>query len=139
MSRIPRAQEHLKTGFTAEAVSAARYRAYAGRAEADGLPNLARHWRRLAAAKDRLAEAQLDAAGQVRGAASDLASAASEERYENDVLYPKMRRDVDPETAAVFDSVIEQQKAHLDRLLALRDGYNAAQGDIDLPDEVDEA
>lgn len=136
MSRIPRAQEHLKTGFTAEAVSAARFRAFAERAERDGLPNLARRWALLAAEKDRLAIAQLEAAGQVRGAAADLGSALSEERYENDVLYPKMSREVDAETAAVFASVIEEQKAHVEKLLALRDRYNAATGDIDLPAEV---
>ena len=48
MSRIPRFQEHLKTGFTAEAASAARYRAYADRARADGMPNVAQRWLRLA-------------------------------------------------------------------------------------------
>ena len=34
MSRLPRHLEHLKTGFTAEAVSAAMYRAFAEQAEA---------------------------------------------------------------------------------------------------------
>ena len=78
MSRIPRYQEHLKTGFTAEAASAARYRAYAGRAERDGLPNLARHWRALAEEKDRLAIEMLEAAEQVRGTDADLGNAISE-------------------------------------------------------------
>ena len=98
MSRIPRFQEHLKTGFTAEAASAARFRAYAARARADGLPNLARRWLRLAAAKDALAVELLEAAEQVRGTDADLGNAISEERYENDILYPKMIRDVDQET-----------------------------------------
>ena len=66
MSRIPRYQEHLKTGFTAEAVSAARCRAYAARADQDGRPNLALHWQRLAAEKDTLAVKLLEAAEQVR-------------------------------------------------------------------------
>lgn len=137
MSRIPRAQEHLKTGFTAEAVAAARYRAFAARAERDGLPNLAEQWRRLAAAKDRLATTQLEAAGQVRGAGADLGAAISEERYENDVLYPKMRDEVAGQAAEVLDGVVAAQRQHLERLLALRERYNAARGDIDLPAEVD--
>ena len=66
MSRIPRSLEFLKNGFTAEAVSAARFRAYAARAEKDGLPNLAARFRALAAQKDELAVRQLEAAGQVR-------------------------------------------------------------------------
>lgn len=137
MSRIPRSQEHLKTGFTAEAVAAARCRAYAVRAERDGLPNLAAHWRRLAEEKDRLAIAQLEAAGQVRGAGSDINTAIAEERFETDVLYPKMRGEVGEEAGGTFDSVIAAQRGHLDSLVRLRDRYNAARGDVDLPPEVD--
>ncbi len=130
MSRIPRSQEHLKTGFTAEAVSAARFRAYAARAEADGLPNLAGRWRKLAAAKDALAVALLEAADKVEGQGTDLANAISEERYENDILYPKMARDVDPETAAAFDKLVAAQKDHLRQLEALREQLTSARGDV---------
>ncbi len=137
MSRIPRFQEHLKAGFTAEAASAARFRACAERARRDGLPNLARRWLRLAAEKDALAVALLDAAGQVRGTDADLGHAISEERYENDILYPKMIRDVDQETANVFLRVVTAQKEHLRQLERLREEANAAQGDVALPPEVD--
>jgi rubrerythrin len=137
VSRIPRFQEHLKTGFTAEAASAARYRAYADRAQKDGLPNLARRWLRLAAAKDALAVELLESLAQVRGLDADLGSAISEERYENDVLYPKMIRDVDQETANVFLRVVNAQKEHLRQLESLRGDLNASQGDVALPPEVD--
>lgn len=130
MSRIPRSQEHLKTGFTAEAVSAARFRAFAARAEQDGLPNLAQRWLRLAAAKDALAVKLLEAADQVRGMGTDIANAVSEERYENDILYPKMVRDVEPETAAVFESLVAAQKEHLRQLEALRDQLTSSRGDV---------
>jgi len=133
VSRIPRSQEHLKTGFTAEAVSAARYRAFAARAAGEGLPNLAGHWRALAAAKDELAVAELEAAGQVRGGAADLAAAIAEERYENDVLYPKMIADVDRETAAVLASVVERQQEHLRRLEGLRGQVQGSPGDVARP------
>jgi rubrerythrin len=137
VSRIPRSQEHLKTGFTAEAASAARFRACADRAQRDGLPNLARRWLRLAAEKDALAIALLQAAEQVRGTDADLGNALSEERYENDILYPKMIRDVDEETANVFLRVVTAQKEHLRQLEALRQETNSAQGDVALPPEVD--
>lgn len=130
MSRIPRAQEHLKAGFTAEAVSAARFRAYAFQAEQDGQPNLAEEWRRLAAAKDQLAVQQLAAAGQVLGGVGDVKSALAEERYENDVLYPKMMREVDGDTARVLGEVVEQQKEHLARLEELRRQVLAAARDV---------
>ena len=137
MSRIPRSQEHLKTGFTAEAASAARFRAYAGLARRDGLPNLADRLLRLAADKDALAVEMLEAAEQVRGTDADLGNAISEERYENDVLYPKMIRDVGQDTANVFLRVVTAQKEHLRQLEALRGEANAAQGDVALPPEVD--
>jgi rubrerythrin len=137
VSRIPRFQEHLKTGFTAEAASAARFRAYADRAQRDGLPNLARRWQRLAAEKDALAISLLQAAEQVRGTDADLGNALSEERYENDILYPKMIRDVDQDTANVFLRVVNAQKEHLRQLETLRQETNAAQGDVALPPEVD--
>ena len=137
MSRIPRFLEHLKTGFTAEATSAARYRAYAARAKTDGQPHLAERWLRLAAAKDALAVELLEALEQVRGLDADLGSAISEERYENDVLYPKMIRDVDQETANVFLRIVNAQKEHLRQLETLRNDLNAAQGDVALPPEVD--
>jgi len=137
VSRIPRSQEHLKTAFTAEAASAARCRAYATRAEREGLPNLARHWLRLAAEKDRLAVDLLGAAGQLQTLDADLGNAISEERYENDALYPKMIRDVDQATADVLLRVVAAQKEHLRQLEALRESVNAAQGDVLLPAEVD--
>lgn len=130
MSRLPRETEHLKTGFTAEAVSAARFRAYAARAEKDGLPNLAKRWLGLAGEKDTLAVAQLEAAGQVRGAALDIGAALAEESYENDVLYPKMQAQVGAETAAVLARVIGTQKDHQLEISRLREAYNASQGDI---------
>ncbi len=137
MSRIPRSQEHLKTGFTAEAASAARFRAYADRAQRDGQPNLARRWLRLAAEKDALAVSLLQAVEPLSSTDADLGNAISEERYENDILYPKMIRDVDEETANVFLRVVTAQKEHLRNLESLRQETNSAQGDVALPPEVD--
>jgi rubrerythrin len=137
LSRIPRVQEHLKAAFTAEAASAARFRAFADQAERDGLPNLARAWSKLAAAKDRLAIELLEAAGEVRGKETDVARAVAEERYENDVLYPKMIKDVGEPAADVLLKVVAAQKEHLRQLEALREALNAAQGDVQLPVEVE--
>ncbi len=136
MSRIPRFQEHLKAGFTAEAAGAARFRAYAARAERDGLPNLARRWARLAAVKDDLAVALLEAADQVHGEDTDLVTAIAEERFENDVLYPKMIRDLDPKSADPLLRVVAAQKEHLRELEAMRQALTSSQGDVAVPGEV---
>jgi len=130
VSRLPRAQEYLKTGFNAEAASAARYRAAAVRAVAEGHPKLADAWRALAAEKDELARLQLEAAGQVRGGNQDLEAALAEERYENDSLYPRMSGEVDAATAAVFTQVVARQREHLARLDSLLDAMTRSQGDI---------
>ncbi len=130
MSRVARFQEYLKTGFTAEAVSAARCRAHAARAEREDLPNLAAAWLELAAEKDRLAIRQLEAAGQVREGSIAVADALAEDRFENDVLYPKMMREVEGDPAAVFEAVVEAQKEHIARLSELRTALQAAAGDI---------
>ena len=125
MSRVPRSQEHLKTGFTAEAVGAARFRAYAVRAERDGLTEVAERWRRLAEEKDRLAALQLEAAGQVREDQLSVADALAEERFGNDVLYPKMIRDVDQATADVLREVLSAKQRHVDELAEFRRSLQA--------------
>ena len=130
MSRLPRAQEYLKTGFNAEAASAARYRAAAFRAAEEGHPKLAEAWRALAVEKDELARLQLEAAGQVRGGNQDLEAALAEERYENDSLYPRMSGEVDAATAAVFTQVVARQQQHLARLDSLLEAMTRSPGDI---------
>lgn len=130
MSRLPRSQEHLKTAFLAEAASAARFRAYAGSAEGDEMPSLARHWRSLADEKDRLAATLLEAAGQARDAAGAVREALTEERYENEVLYPRMIGEVDPATAQALERTVAKQRDHIDRLEALRLEVQSSRGDI---------
>lgn len=140
MSRVPRAHEHLKTGFAAEAASAARFRAFAMSAERDGKAQLAAEWRRLAEAKDELAIRQLEAAGQIRSEAVSIADAIAEERFENEVLYPKMIREAGGgDAAATFESVIEAQRAHVERLTALRRALQLARGDIEPVEAVGSA
>jgi len=141
VSRIPRVLEHLKTGFNAEAAAAARFRAYAHRAERDELPRLAERLRELAREKDELARLQLEAGGHVHGEATDVISEIAEERYENEALYPKMIRDAagDQEAMSLFQRVIEEQKDHLERLDALRRALNASQGDVAMPEELAKA
>ncbi len=129
MSRLPRFQEHLRTGFTAEAASAACYRAYADRAERDGKPNLAARWRELAAEKDKLALLQLEAAGKVRTGSAALQDALAEDQYENEVLYPKMIREVEGETAEVFRQVVAAQQQHLVSLSEMSKALKEAPGD----------
>ena len=131
MSRVPRSIEHLKTGVTAEATAAARYRAFAVRAEKEGRPNLADRWRQLATEKDALAILQLEAAGQIGDDGTNIRAALAEERFENDVLYPKLIRSVDDETAGVFQQVVAAQQATAATLKQLRDALQASTSDVE--------
>ena len=130
MSRLPRSLEHLKTAFAATAASAARFRAYAARAERDEMPVLAERWRRLAGDKDRLAAELLAAAGQTPDAAGAVREALADERYENDVLYPRMIGEVDEETASTLERAVSEQRDHVARLEALRRELQGSRGDL---------
>jgi rubrerythrin len=130
VSRLPRSQEFLKTGFNAEAASAARLRAIAKRAEAEAKPKLAQALRDLAAEKDALADTQLEASGQLRGPEESVAAALAEERYENESLYPRMAGEVDDATAHVFAEVVAKQKEHESRFASLLDQLSRSKGDL---------
>jgi rubrerythrin len=134
MSRLPRHLEHLRTGFNAEAASAASFRAYAEQADADGKPNLARRWRALAEAKDRLAIELFHAAGRVESDTADLRDAIATERYENEVLYPRLVEDMEdlgqPAEAALLRRLLETQQRHLEELDGLRRELTASTADV---------
>ena len=134
MSRLPRAQEYLKTGFSAEAASAARLRALAARAGRESRPNLARALTELAVAKDALALALYDAAESIREPHEELpqaiVAALAEERYEIDSLYPRMIREVDESTAGTLGQVVTAQKEHAKRLESLVDAVGRSTGDL---------
>jgi rubrerythrin len=127
---LPRAQEFLKTGFNAEAASAARLRAFATRADREDRPNLAAALRELAGEKDALALRQLEAAGLLHDSAEDIAAALAEERYENDALYPRMLIDVDGETAEVFRAVVAEQQRHAERFEEILGSLGRSSGDL---------
>jgi rubrerythrin len=137
MSRLPRHLEHLRTGFTAEAVSAASFRAFAEQAEREKKPNLANRWRALAEEKDRLAIALLGAAEKVASEAANLRDAIGEEQYENEVLYPRLIADMEhlgyPEEAALLRRLVDDQRHHQAQLDDLRRELTASTRDVREP------
>jgi rubrerythrin len=138
MSRLPRHLEHLRTGFTAEAVSAATFRAFAAQAAGEGKPNLAQRWRALAEEKDRLAIALLRAAGKIEDESRNLRSAIAEEQYENEVLYPRLEADLEhlgqSGAVATLAEIQAAQQRHLAALDQLRRELVATTADVRPPD-----
>jgi rubrerythrin len=137
MSRLPRHLEHLRTGFTAEAVSAASFRAFAEQAEGAGKPNLARRWRALADGKDRLAIELLRAAGKTASPGADLRDAIGEEQYENEVLYPRLIAEMEHlgrgEEVAILRRLVDTQRRHQAELDDLRRELTASPHDVRPP------
>ena len=99
-------------------------------AQAEPKPKLAQALRELAAEKDALADAQLEASGQLRGPEESVAAALAEERYENESLYPRMAGEVDDATAHVFAEVVAKQKEHESRFESLLDQLSRSKGDL---------
>ena len=138
MSRLPRHLEHLRTGFTAEAVSAASYRAFAAQAAREGKANLSGRWRALAEEKDRLAADLLHLAGRVENEGANLRNAIAEEQYENEVLYPRLEEDLrasgHAEAAALLERVRAAQQGHGATLEQLRREMMASTADVRPPE-----
>jgi len=137
MSRLPRHLEHLRSAFTAEAASAASFRAFAERAEGAGRPHLAQRWRALAEEKDRLAIALLAAAGKAASEAANLRDAIAEEQYENEVLYPRLIADMEhlghPAEADLLRRLLDTQRRHHAELDDLRRELTASTRDVRPP------
>ena len=138
MSRLPRHLEHLRTGFTAEAVSAASYRAFAEQAVREGKGNLGARWRELAEEKDRLAAELLLLAGRVENEGLNLRNAIAEEQYENEVLYPRLEEDLrasgHADAVALLERVRAAQQGHLAALDRLRREMTASTADVRPPE-----
>lgn len=116
MSRLTRSWEHLKAGFQAEAAAVARLEALARRAEREGKPVLAKALSGLADEKAELAGKLLEALGRSQDWGPELETLAAEERYELEVLYPKMSGDLDGPLRELVESVRERHRDHLARL-----------------------
>jgi rubrerythrin len=82
--------ENLKAAFAGESQANQKYRAFAKKAEQDGLPNIARLFRTAAEAESIHAEGHLKALEAVSATADNLRAAIQGETYEFTSMYPPM-------------------------------------------------
>jgi len=82
--------ENLKEAFAGESQASQKYRAFARKAELDGLPNIARLFRAASAAECIHAEGHLKAMEGVGTTAGNLQAAIEGETYEYTAMYPPM-------------------------------------------------
>ena len=82
--------DDLKEAFAGESQANQKYRAFARKAEQDGLPNIARLFRTTAEAERIHAEGHLRSLAGVGATADNLKAAIEGETYEYTTMYPPM-------------------------------------------------
>ena len=82
--------ENLKEALAGESQANQKYRAFAKKAEQDGMPNIARLFRTTAEAERIHAEGHLRSLGGVGSTAENLKAAIEGETYEYTSMYPPM-------------------------------------------------
>ncbi len=87
---MPTSVENLKQAFAGESQANQKYRAFALKAEQDGLPNIARLFRTAAEAERIHAEGHLRALDAILSTAENLKAALAGETYEFTEMYPPM-------------------------------------------------
>jgi len=83
-------KDDLKEAFAGESQANQKYRAFAKKANADGMPNIARLFRTTAEAERIHAEGHWKALGGIGSTAENLQAAIDGETYEYTEMYPPM-------------------------------------------------
>ncbi len=81
-------KEFLETAFAGESMAHMKYLIFAEKAEADGLPNLARLFRAIAYAEQVHAKNHYRELGKIANAAGNLQSCIDGEHFEVNEMYP---------------------------------------------------
>lgn len=89
--------ENLQAAFAGESQANRKYLAFAGKAEAEGFPQIARLFRAAAAAETVHAHAHLRVMGGVKDTKQNLQAAIDGEGYEFQQMYPQFIREAEAE------------------------------------------
>jgi rubrerythrin len=110
--------DDLKEAFAGESQANRRYLAYADKAEAEGLPGVAKLFRAVAAAETIHAHGHLKAMDGIAGTLDNLAEAMAGEKYEFTEMYPPMVARAEAEghrkAARSMRFALEVEKVHYD-------------------------
>lgn len=90
-------QDNLSAAFAGESQANRKYLAFAKKADADGLPQVAKLFRAAAAAETVHAHAHLRAMGGIKSTTENLQSAADGEAYEFKEMYPPFLKEAQEE------------------------------------------
>lgn len=107
--------ENLKAAFAGESQANQKYRAFARKAEQDGLPNIARLFRTTAEAERIHAEGHLKALEAIGSSVDNLKAAIGGETYEFTDMYPPMLAQAEIEThkaKRMFGYAVKAEEVH---------------------------
>jgi rubrerythrin len=95
---MPNTEENLKEAFAGESQANQKYRAFARKAERDGMPNIARLFRTTAEAERLHAEGHFTALGGINSTVENLKDAIGGETFEFTEMYPPMLKKAEEES-----------------------------------------
>jgi rubrerythrin len=129
--------DDLKAAFAGESQANRRYLAFAKKAEDEGLPEIAKLFRAVAAAETVHAHNHLRILGEIKSTAENLEAAKGGENYEVDSMYPEFMQDAEQEgekkALTSFKWAWEVEKEHevlyQEAIQALQDGESLPEGD----------
>jgi rubrerythrin len=107
--------ENLKEAFAGESQANQKYRAFAKKAEQDGLPNIARLFRTTAEAERIHAEGHLKALEGICSTVENLQAAIQGETYEYTRMYPPMLSQAqadDNKAKRMFNYAVQAEEIH---------------------------
>jgi rubrerythrin len=112
---MPTTLDNLKEAFAGESQANQKYRAFAKKADQDGLPNIARLFRTAAEAERIHAEGHLKSMDGVGSTAENLQAAIDGETYEYTKMYPPMLQKAeadDHKAKRMFGYAVEAEAVH---------------------------
>jgi rubrerythrin len=128
--------DDLKAAFSGESQANRRYLVFAKKAEDEGLPQVARLFRAVAAAESVHAQNHLRAMGGINTTAENLEVARGGENYEIESMYPEFIQDAEAEgekkALTSFKWAWEVEKEHA---VFFGEAIQALKADQALPDD----
>ena len=112
---MSKTSDDLKAAFAGESQANQKYRAFARKAEQDGMPNIARLFRTTAEAERIHAEGHLKAMDGVSSTPDNLKGAIAGETYEYTEMYPPMLQQAQTENhkaRVMFGHAVKAEAVH---------------------------
>lgn len=112
---MPTTNENLKESFAGESQANQKYRAFAKKAEKDGMPNIAKLFKTTAEAERIHAEGHLAAMDGIGSTVENLKAAIGGETYEFETMYPPMLETAEAEghkAKRMFKYALDAEAVH---------------------------